>query len=263
MRIAQITDTHLLDLQTADRKQAARRVADFEKTINAINALPEQPDVVIHSGDVAHDAKPREYGLSREILSQLRAPVFATLGNRDRRPAFREVFARDGYLPKPENPDGFAQYAIDIAGVRLVAVDTLQLGSRRGEICRERHAAAEQMITAAAQKPVIVFMHHPPVRVPGLDWPMFDDEPAAARFLEMLKRHRQVAHILSGHTHRADVIETGGPPVSVMSAVATQLRIDDYPESRQAVPVFHIHDVEAFEPCLDRADVITTVYSAD
>ncbi len=262
MRIAQITDTHLLDPKTADRQQAARRIADFEKTVEAINALPEPPDVVVHSGDIAHDAKPREYGLAREILSQLQVPVFTTLGNRDRRPAFREVFARDGYLPDPGNPDGFAQYAIDIAGVRLVAVDTLQLGSRRGEICPERHALAEQLITAAGTKPVVIFMHHPPLRVPGMNWPMFDDEPAAARFLEMVKRHRQVVHILSGHTHRADVIATGGPPVSIMSAVATELRIDDFPESRVSVPVFHVHDVEVFDPCHRHADVITTVYSA-
>jgi len=90
-KLTQITDTHL----TQDHPS---RTADLEKCLSAIKAEPIPPDLVIHSGDVTHNALVKEYALARELFQTLDCPVLAVPGNRDRRQPFIECFAADGYL---------------------------------------------------------------------------------------------------------------------------------------------------------------------
>jgi len=69
----QISDSHI------GFKQAANdHVADtLAATVVAINALPEQPAFVMHTGDVTHLAKPAQFDAAKSILSDLKAPLFS------------------------------------------------------------------------------------------------------------------------------------------------------------------------------------------
>ena len=88
MRIAQISDTHIAVADPA----AGSRLSDLRRTVDAINRMSPAPDVVLHTGDVVHDATAEDYAAARLALSRLTAPLLATVGNRDRRPAFRRAF---------------------------------------------------------------------------------------------------------------------------------------------------------------------------
>src|SRR5690242_17662582 len=136
MIIAQISDTHIA-LDSAD---AARRIRDFELTIADINALDPAPDVIIHTGDVVHNGRSEEYAEAVRILSKARAPVYVIPGNKDDRANLRAAFSRHGYL---EPGSGFIDYAIENHPVRLIAADTLNTSSNKGDFCPER---AERLI---------------------------------------------------------------------------------------------------------------------
>ena len=163
MIIAQISDTHLI-VRDADKPGAAkRRIADFENTVAAINELVKQPDIVIHTGDIAQNASHEEYELALEILSRLKAPFLVALGNRDLRPQFLDVFGHLDYLKRGSE---FIQYAVDFSGIRLIAGDSLSGEASRGRLCDRRISVLKGMISSGKEKPTYVFLHHPPDKFP-------------------------------------------------------------------------------------------------
>jgi len=73
MIIAQISDTHLM-LDTPD---ADRRMHDFASTIADINALDPAPDVIVHTGDIAHNGRADEYASGGDTRGCARACLCA------------------------------------------------------------------------------------------------------------------------------------------------------------------------------------------
>ena len=64
----QISDTHI-----GFRKDANPDVVgSLRRAIADINALPQTPAFVVHTGDVSHLSKPEEFGQARELLQEIR-----------------------------------------------------------------------------------------------------------------------------------------------------------------------------------------------
>jgi len=142
MIIAQISDTHI----ALDSPDADRRIRDLEPAIEDINTLDPAPDVIVHTGDIAHNGQVDEYARAAATLAKARPPVFVLAGNRDSRAELRQA---DGYfLPGSE----FIEYAIDDYPVRLIALDTLSAGSNKGGFCSERIRHLIDMIDAEGTK---------------------------------------------------------------------------------------------------------------
>ena len=90
----QISDTHI-----GFHKPANEHVTDtLQTTINAINALPTPPAFVVHTGDISHLSKPAEFDQAKQLLSQLKVPLFTLPGEHDtigdRGKAYEEAFNR-------------------------------------------------------------------------------------------------------------------------------------------------------------------------
>lgn len=239
MIIAQISDTHLL-ADGSDRHAQTRRIENLERTVAHIQALEPRPDVVLHTGDVSHNATAHEYALAREILSGLDSPLLATIGNRDRRVPFAAAFASDGYLPRDNR---FVQYAVELDGLRVVAADTLNEADRRGGYCRDRLADLDTILCRAPDMPTLLFLHHPPIAVPTLANPYQFERGEAARLAGLIRRHTQINRVLCGHTHRADGLALGRISITSVPSIATDLREDRYPEALVDVPVYQLHAV--------------------
>ena len=69
LQIVQISDTHISN-------DVPQRLNDLEQCVNVINNLPTQPDIVVHTGDISHDALAQEYHNARQQLDKLKAPYF-------------------------------------------------------------------------------------------------------------------------------------------------------------------------------------------
>lgn len=253
MIIAQISDTHLHDPATHG-SEAQRRLADLRATVAHLKALDPQPDIVVHTGDVSHNATHAEYVLAREALDALDQPVLPIVGNRDRRGPFLDVFG-DWIGLAPDSD--FVQYAFYGGPVRLVAADTLTTETRVGDFCDPRRGMLEKLLHADKNQPTVLILHHPPTDVPALRNPLQFVSPDAAEMLRnVIQGNEQILRIFGGHTHRADTVSVGDVSLSTSPSIATELREDSYPQSREPQPVYQIHHILADGSVMSRSEIV-------
>lgn len=238
MIVAHISDTHIQARGASSRS----RLDDLSCTVASINALRPRPAAVLHTGDIAHDANPSDYATARAALSQLACPVFATIGNRDRRAPFQAAFASDGYL---ERDSGFVQFAVNLGPLRIVSVDTLDEESRLGAFCREREANFRRLLDASPEQPTLIFLHHAPVALPNMPGSplQFRDPARAVALVRTIAQCSSVLGVLAGHVHCARTIELGGVTLSTVPSIAADLSQEPLPDRHVAQPIYHLHTI--------------------
>jgi 3',5'-cyclic AMP phosphodiesterase CpdA len=172
-------------------------------------------------------------------LAKARAPVYVLAGNKDNRARLRETFSPRGYLSLDSV---FIDYAIDEFPVRLIALDTLNSNSNKGDFCSDRLSRFTEMIDAETAKPIAVFTHHPPFEVTvGPDRIHFHSLEAMARLRQALRRCGRIVAVFSGHVHRAASGLVGNIPANVVQCIATPLRRGEYPPQMERRPVYQVH----------------------
>lgn len=165
------------------------------------HAQERHPDAarIVITGDLTHHGTEAEYSRLKAALDHACIPVSLMPGNHDRRAPFLLAFP-----DTPATPDGFIQDAIDLEDTRLILLDTLNEDAddtHSGLLCDARLDWMEDAITAAGDRRVILFMHHPPILTGfgGMDWIGLKSRPELAA---RLARHDTVHQIISGHVHR-------------------------------------------------------------
>jgi 3',5'-cyclic AMP phosphodiesterase CpdA len=197
VRVIQISDTHL-----SPGKQ--HFVPNWEPVAASLRA--QQPDLVIHTGDVTVDAADQEADAAHcaALMRSLGVPVLALPGNHD------VGDARDPHQPVNEERlarwrrhfDG-DRWVRDIAGWRLIGFNALLLGS--GEAAeREQAEWLETMMHEAQRRRLAWFLHRPLFLADRHEgdtgyWSV-KPEPRAKLF-DLLDRY-DVALVASGHLHR-------------------------------------------------------------
>ena len=114
----QISDTHI-----GFRKEANPDVVgSLRRAIADINALPQAPAFVVHTGDVSHLSKPEEFGQAREILQEIRVDRVHTVPGEhdtidDGVTGYLKFFDHDG--------KGKAWYSFDQGGVHFIGLNNV------------------------------------------------------------------------------------------------------------------------------------------
>ncbi len=235
MIIAQISDTHI----AFDAPDAGQRIRDLALTVADINALDPPPDVIVHTGDIAHHGREDEYALAAAMLSKARVPVYVVAGNKDDRANLRAAFAPRGYLAPGSD---FIDYAVEDHPVRLIALDTVSAASNKGDFCAERERRLLALIDAESTKPIAAFTHHPPFEVMVGPERLHFATPEKLSLLQRALQHSgRVVAVFSGHVHRAAAGYIGDIPAIAMPCTATTRRYGDYPSRMRARPVYHLH----------------------
>ncbi len=193
----QLTDTHW-GFHGAPNPEAE---ATLPKAIAAVNALKEQPDFIVFTGDLTHttdDPKERRARMARfkELVSGLRVQQLHFLpGEHDAGPdqgeAFREFF-------------GPTHYAFDHGGFHFIALDNVsQPGSRLGDA--QLKWLAQELAPLDKAKPIVVFAHRPLFDLyPDWDWTTLDGSDA----LDLLTPFEHVT-VFYGHIHQEHHFKTG------------------------------------------------------
>jgi len=190
----QISDSHI-GFKKAPNQDVA---GTLELAIRQINALPEQPDLLLHTGDLTHLAKPAEFDTCAQIVGQAKAgQAFYVPGEHD-------VFGDDAklYLERHgKGTRGTGWQSFDHRGVHfvgLVNVMNLKAGGL-GVLGDEQLDWLKQDLAALADStPVVVFAHVPLWTVyPQWGWGTED----SGRALALLKRFGSVT-VLNGHIHQ-------------------------------------------------------------
>jgi 3',5'-cyclic AMP phosphodiesterase CpdA len=243
MLLAQLTDLHVCPPGVA-----ANRVVEtntlVERALRMVSRMRPAPDAVILSGDLAENGLVAEYEVLVGLLGRyLDCPVYAVPGNHDRRENFRAAL---GHLPGITSDPEFVQYAIETHPVRLVMLDTLVPGGGYGRLDAGQLAWLDRTLAAAAAKPTIVVMHHPPFDcgIAHMDRIKLED---AAAFAAIVARHPQVRRILCGHVHRPVTTHLAHAIASISPSVAHQVVLDLDPAGPSAFvmepPAFQVHRV--------------------
>jgi len=173
----------------------------FEQAVEAVNALPRQPDLILFTGDLTHDSEKEGETLARmkrfqEIAGGLRVKNLKFV------PGEHDAGLDGGRLYR--SVFGPSHYAFDHRGVHFVAMDNVsqgkpvvgpeQLAWLRADLARFGNSA-----------PIVVFTHRPLFDLkPEWEWYTGDGDEV----MNLLAPYENVT-VLYGHIHRQHDFQSG------------------------------------------------------
>jgi 3',5'-cyclic-AMP phosphodiesterase len=185
-RVLHITDCHLVE-----GDGATLLGIDTAATLNRVLAqatAEATPDVVIASGDLAHDPVPACYERIAGVLARYHVgPVLWLAGNHD-------VAAAMGPLFEPEP-------AVALGNWEVVGFDTHEDEVTGACFGADRRAALLARIAASPADHVLLACHHPPLEV-GCPWLDRDRIPDGESLLASVAASGRVRGWVFGHVHQ-------------------------------------------------------------
>lgn len=224
--IAQLSDLHV----RAPGRLAYGRVdtaACLRQAVAAVARLPQAPEAVLITGDLVDDGTAEEYEHLAQLLAPLARPVYLLPGNHDSPQALRAAFPSHAYL----GTGGPVQYSLPLGPLQLIVLDTTVSKATHGELHPPQLQWLEQALDAAAGRPVLLAMHHPPFRtlIRGMD--DYGLLRGADELEALVRRHPNVERIVCGHLHRAIEARFGGTIACTSPSPAHQVALDLAPEA--------------------------------
>ena len=194
--IVQLSDTHV-GFQGPPDPLGTKA---FERAVDIVNALDPQPDLILFTGDLTHEAEvPGEHAKRMQLFQTLTARLKTKTVKYV--PGEHDAALDNGVLYRQFF--GETRYSFDHRGVHFIALDNVSSGKPavgaeqiewlKRDIARYPHTA-----------PIIVFTHRPLFDLrPDWEWFTRDGDDV----LNVLAPYENVT-ILYGHIHRHDVHET-------------------------------------------------------
>lgn len=232
--MADLTFLHLTDLHIladeAEELKGQRTAQKLRRAIREVAAMAVRPDFFVLSGDLVNSGEEAEYAALAPILEEMSdfgVPVLLGLGNHDRRVPFRKVL-QDG---KGGDEAQRHYYSVDVAGLRVIMLDSKVENEVYGELDRPQLDWLAQELRRPAPAGNLIVVHHPPVfsAVEPLNAHCLRNPAALARTIE----GRSVHAVLSGHIHYAHVTRFGGT-LSVSTAATAYLLDPGFQQEHRA-----------------------------
>jgi len=190
----QISDTHIGFKADANPDVAGT----VKQTIDLVNAMPNKPAFIMHTGDITQLSKPEEFDRAEQLLSGLKVTELHTVpGEHDviDGPGV-EYFKRFG---KASGNKGY--YSFDHDGVHFVALINVMnfKANGLGALGNDQLAWLENDLKSrSASTPIVVFAHMPLWTIyENWGWGTGDADQA----MSYLKRFGSVT-VLNGHIHQ-------------------------------------------------------------
>jgi 3',5'-cyclic AMP phosphodiesterase CpdA len=257
--VAHISDPHLLAggaLQYGHVDTEARLTA----ALTRLARLDPAPQALVFTGDLADKAEPKAYLRLRELVEpvadDLGAQVIWVMGNHDERAAYaRHLFDSES--------DATQDRVHDVAGLRIISLDTSVPGWHHGELTDQQLAWLGEVLSSPAPHGTLLALHHPPIPVPMM---------RIAEIIELKDQHRlaevvqgsDIRAIIGGHFHFTSHSMFAGIPVSVASAtcytseLAPAERLLSAVDAHQAFTMLHVYAdriVHSVVPIDDSAEI--------
>ena len=211
--IVHLSDTHF----TAGRAPMFGLVdsdANLAQALRGLTAAGLEPDAIVVTGDIADtaadDAYTRVRAMLEPVAAELGAELVWVMGNHDTRPAFRA-----GLLDEAPSDETYDR-VFDLAGLRLVVLDSTVPGFHYGRVSEEQLEWLAGVLAEPAPRGTLLALHHPPIPSPQLFDELIELRDQAG--LEAVVRGSDVRGVLAGHLHYSAHSTFAGVPVSVASA---------------------------------------------
>jgi 3',5'-cyclic AMP phosphodiesterase CpdA len=190
----QLSDSHI-----GFNKEANPDVnATLTQAIDLVNAMHDQPALIIHTGDITHLSRPAEFDLAQQLFSRLRATEMHTVpGEHDTTdPSVSEYFKRFGSV---SGNKGY--YSFDHGGVHFIAlINVLEFKPGGLGTLGEAQLAwvKEDLRGRSDSTPIVVFAHMPLWTIyEPWGWGTGD----SGALMSELRRFGSVT-VLNGHIHQ-------------------------------------------------------------
>jgi 3',5'-cyclic AMP phosphodiesterase CpdA len=207
----QISDSHI----GFDKAANPHAIDTLKEAMGKIQALPQKPAFMIHTGDITHLSKPAQFDNAAEIIGGAGFDVHYVPGEHD--------LIDDGngkaYLDRyGKGTRGAGWYSFDQNGVHFVALVNV-VGLKPGGLgtlgAAQRAWLEDDLKGKSASTPIVVLAHMPLWSIyPQWGWGTDDAAPA----LDYLKRFGSVT-VLNGHIHQ--VIQKVEGNVTYQTAYST------------------------------------------
>ena len=190
----QVSDSHI----GFDKAANPDARATFRQAVAKIQALPRKPDFIVHTGDISHLSKDKEWDDADQIIGEVGIPVFHIPGEHD----MLDEGGGAAYLARyGKDTAGDGWFSFDHKGVHfvgLINVKDLKAGGM-GHLGDDQLAwLKKDLADRSSSTPVVVLGHIPLwLLYPEWGWGTDDSEQALA----MLRRFGSVT-VLNGHIHQ-------------------------------------------------------------
>src|SRR5579863_2533713 len=193
LTFVQISDTHI-----GFHKEANPDVlGSLRRAIADINALPQAPAFVVHTGDVSHLSKPEEFGQARDVLQEIHVDRVHTIPGEhdaldDGLNGYLKFFDHDG--------KGRTWYSFDQGGVHFIGLSNV-LNFKMGRLAAlgdEQLAWLKSDLAHVSHSTPIVVLAHIPMWTVYEQWGWGTADSADA--LALLRPFGSVT-VLNGHIH--------------------------------------------------------------
>ncbi len=256
--IAHLSDPHLLggslQYDVVDTKSRLRQALAQLARINP------PPQALVFTGDLADRGEPAAYATLRDVVEPAAAAIGAqvvwVMGNHDERTAYSTALY-------DEVSDAPQDRVHDVAGLRVIALDTSVPGWHHGELGEDQLSWLADVLATPAPHGTILALHHPPIPVPMVPVAAVIELLDQDRLAEVI-RGTDVRAIIGGHFHFTSHSTFAGIPVAVASAtcyttdVTPDARLVSGIDGHQAFTALHVYAdriVHSVVPVADAPEV--------
>ncbi len=242
MKIIQLSDLHL----RSDGRLSFHKMdtmTSLMKSINHFEALKDQPDFYVVTGDLGDHGNIASYKVINEMFKRLPRPVYIVPGNHDN---VVDMSAELGaYMGDNSKIAPHFCYTIDGYPMRLIVVETIDEGKHWGKLLPEVAKWLEEVILEDVDTPTMVFTHHPPYKsgLPAMDEEFINVD----EFSRILNLHNNLT-LATGHLHRATFTKWKGIPTVTCPPIAMLMELDFSEEGGDAFflsdPSYLVHRFE-------------------
>lgn len=190
LKVLQITDTHLY-ADNAGRLLGVNTLDSFRAVIDTFLQTGWQPDLILATGDLVHDATARGYRQLAELLDGFEVPIYCLPGNHDDPETMRDHLCGT-HVSCP--------HVVEHKGWRLVLLDSVIPGEVGGHLA-PRELDLLQDVLKRDPLPTLISLHHQPVAI-GSAWLDEMGLDNAAALQRSIAGHPEVKGLLWGHVHQ-------------------------------------------------------------
>ena len=186
---------------------------DSQANLGAIvNMISDQNyDVLLISGDLAHNGTLESYQKLRKILNPIESKIYVLPGNHDDVSNLSQIF----------NQSSLCNFIIGCWEV--ITIDSVQVGKVSGRLNDEQLHSLSQQISSSRANYIALCLHHPPVSMQS-DW---DDEMSLENpddLFAVIDQFDNIKAVMWGHAHQCSEFNRNG--VKLFSCPSTALQFN-------------------------------------
>ncbi|WP_041766665.1 3',5'-cyclic-AMP phosphodiesterase [Psychromonas ingrahamii] len=196
LQLLQITDTHLFSDRNKDLL-GIKPAESYEAVIKHASRYSSKCQAVLSTGDLSQDHTQQSYLDFTKQIKTLNLPCYWLPGNHDTQSVMLPSLLQEGLAQSKQIVSDFWQ---------IILLDSQVEGAPHGFLTEQQLNFLQQALTEYPDKHTLICVHHHvlPVKSAWLDQHILKNNQ---QFLELIKLHKNVRVVLSGHVHQAGDIE--------------------------------------------------------